>query len=1322
MMQDSADVGTASWADECGRAVASAAGSLTADGRSRLERLVGRARALLEEDLAAQAAGRFGIDADGAVADGTDLRLDPSGLADREEIVEVVHHLQSEGCSAPAAVARLIREAVFTHLNRLVAIRIAEALNLLPPSLGQGDRSQGYLDVRELVSLLAADDTNGYWTYIRLCGDELASDVPNLFDPRNPLLALAPSPAALRGLVELFADPACNNLWRASDCLGWTYQFFNTAEDRRRARYRQDGSPKAPETSQDLAVRNQFFTPGYVVEFLVQNSLGRRLLDADPDSPLLGDMPLLVDPPTEPGEPVGLDEIAVLDPACGSGHFLLGAYDLLERAWQHAGTPPADAAPHIVASLWGIDIDPRCAQVAATAILFRARRSCPRGELSRPNIICARSLPATATGLSELLNGIDRSKWPLMRALIHQLEQAPILGPLLHVEESIESEIRASIAGSAHGALAQAVEPDVVRQLRDELIEDLRAVAAAVTATAAERMLAAEAEDAVRFVAALLKRYDAVLQNPPFGEPVPESKQYIKSNYPWIPSRSHDLLTAFVGRGLELCKPGIGYVGAITARTGMFLKTFEAWRLQVLLGHRLVALADLGHGVMEEALVEAAAYVLRAEPATADQQATFIRLLKDADRPAGLVTATAAHRRGTNDERVFRVALKELSAVPGSPVAYWMSSALRRLFVDHPSFDGDGAEVRQGLATADDYRFVRASWEVGPSRIARTREETKAGKRWVPFAKGGEYSPYWTDIHLLVDWENDGERIKAEVNRKYPYLNGKIDWVVKNQGCYFRPGLTWPRRTNSGFGIRVLPSGAIFGDKGPAVFPRSNAAATLGWLKSRAAQGCMDAMVAAGEEVTSGGTARSYEVGLTKNLPWIEGIGSDEKIATLVARVVELKRRADSGDESTRLFTAPNVVLGLIRGSEFAAATEEAASGRGQEHLQILEATYEIEKLLHRLAGLDFEAEAYLDSEVGPHPFGYDNGTLDEAELRRFLRAPIGHVIDEITQRQGGARAVANLTYFAERRLEVIAHGVRRPPSQIESFRLRESILPHGEPAASASGVLSYLVGLAVGRWDVRVAGRNEPPAGDMFDAVKVHPPGMLVHDGQPARTTPPGYQLEFPAGQILLDEPGHPADIADRVLVAAELLVNDADRLISDLLKPFKARDLRSYLRRHFFKEHLARYTKSRRRAPIYWPLYTPSGRWGLWVYAPSLTRETLYAAEAAATARLNAAQTEISRLARSQGDGRDGRASRDVASALEAEQLLSEELSVYRDRAHSIAGLGWEPDLDDGIALCAAPLADLFPAWPEAARQCENIKAGKYPWATVSKWADEL
>ena len=1284
---------------------------LTADGRNRLERLLAQARQRLQDDLSDQASGRFGVDPDGTIADETDLHLDYSHLVDRREVVEIVTFLRSEGNSPTDAVARLLREAVFTHLNRFVAIRVAEVLGMLPPSLANAERSQGFLDTRELVPLLAADDTNGYWAYLRLCGDELAGDVPTLFDPRNPLLALAPSPGTLRDVSGLFADPECTDLWTAPDCLGWAYQFFNTAADRQKARYRADGSPKAPETSWDLAVRNQFFTPAYVVDFLVQNSLGRRLMDANPESPLIEDLPLLVDPPTEPGTPTELADVTVLDPACGSGHFLLGAYNLLERAWLHAGIRPAEAAPRIIESLWGIDIDPRCVQVASAALLFRARRSCPKGSLPRPNVICARALPATATGFEELLDSLEPAQRDLLNALPGLLEQAPVLGTLLKVEQALESAVRTSFAGSAEGALADAVEPEQIAHARDGLLDRLRAVAASTTATAAERLLIAEAEDAVRFVSALVQRYDVVLQNPPFGDPVPDTRPYLKKAYPWIPGRNHNLLAAFVGRGLELCKPEVGYVGAITARSGMFLKTFENWRQQILLGHRLVALADLGHGVMEQALVEAAAYVIRATPSSSEGQATFIRLLKDADRPAGLVAAVGAHRNSHHDDRVFRISLSDLKTVPGWPVAYWMGPALRGLFRDNLSLESNGAEVRQGLATGDDFRFVRAFWEVDPGRIGRTREETMTGKRWVPFAKGGKYSPYWADIHLVVDWENDGESIRAYDGSR-----------PQNTQYCFRPGLTWPRRTNSGFGIRVLPSGAVFADKGPAVFPQDDAASALGWLKSRVVQGCIDTMVAAGEEVTSGGAARSYEVGLVKKLPWISGIGVDTRVSEPAAEVANVRRRHDLHDETSRLFVAPSVVPALRDGSDFRAGVEGAVDRLGLAHLQILDMTDSIERRVHELAELDSEASDYIDSEVGPHPANYQPGRLDEDEVGRLLRNPMDDVIEEITQERGGARAVANLTYFADRRLEVIAHGLQRPPSQIEAFRRANGILPDGELEAAAASVLSYLVGVAFGRWDIRAAAITAPELGDLFDPVPIHPPGMLLDEARPARSTPSGYGFDLPPGQILLDQPGHPWDIVQRVTDAAAQFVEDADRLLADLMQHLAGRDLRDHLRKHFFKDHLTRYSESRRKAPIYWPLYTPSRRWGLWLYAPSLARETLYAVEAVATARLQAAQTEISRLAGRQTEGAAGLSARQTADALDTEQRLSEELTRYRREAERIAALGWEPDLDDGTVLCAAPLAGLLGAWPDAATMRDSLKAGQYTWSSVSQWAEVL
>lgn len=1284
--------------------------TLTAEQRTSLERLVRRARAVLETDLSSQLSGRFGIDPDGRLEDEEELHLDPTTQSARRDIVDVIEHLHTEGEDAAGAVARLLRESVFTHLNRLMAIRIAESLGLLAPSLAEGRRSRGYLDVLELAPPLAGEPTGGYWMYLQLCGDELASDVPTLFDPRNPLLAMAPSPSAIDELVDQLADPASANLWEADDCLGWTYQFFNSSEERRAMRE----ASASPRNSRELAVRNQFFTPRYVVDFLVQNSLGRRLLDADPHSPLLADLPLLIDPPTEPSEPLDLSDVSVLDPACGSGHFLLAAYDVLELAWGYAGVEPSEAAPRVVSSLWGIDIDPRCVQVAGAAIVLRARKSCPDGSLPRPNIVCARSLPLAATGMNQLLAALPRAQELLVQRASETLAEAPILGPLLRIEELLSTEVRAAAFGGSAppGSLAEAIPEDTLVSLRTELLTTLADLANATKASPAERLLAAEADDAIRFIEALERRYDAVLMNPPFGEPVPASKPYLRAAYRWLPSRTSDLLAAFVGRGTELCKTG-GYVGAITSRAGMFLKTFEGWREEILLGHRLVALADLGHGVMEQALVEAAAYVIAAGKEEPGDHGTFVRLLSEVDRPAGLVAAIAASRTGEKDHRVFTVPLEDLRAIPGSPLAYWMSPSVRRLFADYPSLEGNGADVRQGLATGDDFRFVRAIWEVDPASVARNRDETRH-RRWVPFAKGGEYSPFWADVHLVVHFESDGDALRA--------FEGS---VIRNAQYYFRAGLSWPLRTASGFGPRILPAGSAFGHKGPSVFaPVESLAALQGWLQSRLVAAALGGMIAAGDTVTSGGIAKSYEVGLVQKVPW-PGLSIDlSPVGDLTVQIAELRRLSDLEDETTRSFVVPALLQDRDVGGLRASALV-ATSRAEQASLTALRLTAEVEHLLTDALDIDSEGEAYLNAEVGPHPESYPPGELDEERFATSFQAPIGSIIEETIAREGGSRAVANLTYFADRRLEVLAHAFERPPSQLAEVRKRLGLLPPEQPRDAVEQLVSYLVGAAFGRWDIRVAldPTTAPALGELFEPVPVRPPGMLVDaDGAQAAEAPEGYPIAVPPRRLLVDQPGHSWDIEARVLAAASAIFGDPETMVAEALAIIGQRSLRGYLRRGFFSSHLSRYSKSRRKAPIYLPLYTPSGRWGAWAYAPSLSREMLYAVVRAAADRLDNAEAEMRRLHSERETGGAGRSAREVASALEEEERLARELQQFKVEAERISGLGWEPDLDDGILLCAAPLADLMPGWQDAASARSDLKAGQYPWATVSDHAEQL
>ena len=353
--------------------------------------------------------------------------------------------------------------------------------------------------------------------------------------------------------------PLLEEIWTASDTFGWAYQFFNTGDERRQMRE----ESAAPRNSRELAVRNQFFTPRYVVDFLVQNTLGRRLLEAEIDSTLVDFLPLLIDPPTEQGEPLPLDNVRILDPACGSGHFLLGCYDLLERAWQLAGVEPAEAAPLIVPTLWGIDIDPRCAQVASAAIVFRARRHCRDLPLPRPNVITARALPDGSDSWEHLLASLPSDRRDLLQRMREGLAQAHMLGPLLKVEERLTAEIRRHFTGSdtAEGTLAEGIAPDAFGEVESEVLATLQQAADAASSSTAERLLAAEAGDAIRFVDAMRLRYDVLILNPPYGEPVPESVVYLRGAYRdwWT-----ELYACFVDRAAELLRPA-GLLGALTS-------------------------------------------------------------------------------------------------------------------------------------------------------------------------------------------------------------------------------------------------------------------------------------------------------------------------------------------------------------------------------------------------------------------------------------------------------------------------------------------------------------------------------------------------------------------------------------------------------------------------------------------------------------------------------------------------------------------------------------------------------------------------------------
>ncbi|MQA92189.1 MAG: hypothetical protein GEU90_18515 [Gemmatimonas sp.] len=1243
--------------------------------RATLEKLVARARSVLEDDFAAQAEGRFGIHGDGRIEDEAALPDDNVAKAIRGDLVEIIEHLQTLDETPAGAVARVLREAAFTHLNRLFAIRIAEALDLLPESLGNGRRSRGFMEFGEVMPILSDD----YWGYLQLCGDELAPDVPSLFDPRNPLLRLAPRKAALDELVGLLADPAIADVWPAPDTVGWTYQFFNTGDERRQMR-----ESGAPRDSRELAVRNQFFTPRYVVDFLVHNTLGRRLVEDDPTSALRDELPLLVDPPTVNGSPLELDEVAVLDPACGSGHFLLGCYDVLERAWELRGVPPAESAPAIVSSLWGVDIDSRCAQVASAAIVLRARRHCRDLPLPKPNVVTARNFPAGADALPADLNLSDQQR-KLVDRINEVLASAPSLGPLLKAEEALEQEIRqAPFDGTETLPLTE----DAFGDVEAELLEHLQAIADRASSSVVERLLAAETDDALRFVELLRRRYDVVLMNPPFGEPIPETKDYLRTTYPALPS-NRDLFAAFVDRGVELCRPE-GYLGAITSRAGFFLTTFERWRHELLDDRgQLVCVADLGIGVMQQAMVEAAAYVISPPGSESeDEPAVFFRLLDEADKATALGEAVRYSRSR------FDKPVRELLATPGSALSYWMPDAVHDLLKSLP-LEGNLGTVRRGSWPGEDFRFVRLWWEVAASR--------RADRHWVAYAKGGEYSPGLSDPHLVIAWDDERGTFRGFYGRK-----GRSSHKPESADHFFKPGLTWPRRTQGGFNPRILPADCAFADKGPAIVEIGDADAVmalLGWLLSRPFLACLESAISFG----------SYEVGIVQRMPaYPDSSSVIDPLRTAGEEIIGIQSVKAAADEVDLRFERPSA-LPVAGAVSIEQAAHRALRDRANRNVRVDESVATAEVALHRELGLSGAELAFLDGEIGALPALYEKSDAP----------PPDNFADELhAALVAGQTRPSGVGMSAEAWFDVLCLRYRTHPATV--FSWLDQCVDEVELtlAQEAAAVCSYLVGLAFGRWDVQLAA--SPGAGSGREPMAGLPacsPAMLADaDALPAMRAPADYPLELPPERTLVDEPGTQWDIEARVMAAALAVLQDPAAVVSEMLELLGRKTIRDYLRKQFFKDHLSRYSKSRRKAPIYWPLTVPSGNWGVWVYAPMLTRETLFAVAREAARRERLAAEAITRLEREQGEGGAGRRARHIAAELDAEHKLHEALRHFRAEAERIAGLGWEPDLEDGMVLCAAPLADLFPAWPDAMKARDELRKGRYEWATVAKWADQL
>ena len=604
---------------------------------------------------------------------------------------------------------------------------------------------------------------------------------------------------------------------------------------------------------------------------------------------------------------------------------------------------------------------------------------------------------------------------------------------------------------------------------------------------------------------------------------------------------------------------------------------------------------------------------------------TFLRLLADKDKATNLLDSCTALRVGDADARVFQLAPESFRAVPGAPFAYWVSDSIRSLFKELPALASANRRACFGLSTKDDTRFLRLNWEIPATRGV-----------WLPFVKGGAYSKFYADPYLLLDWEDDGLRLKAFADHRTRQIFGVGSWSrwINNWNEYLRPGLTWPRRTTSGISLRVMPQGCIFADKGPAAFVANDAPGDLLALCAMTNSHAFGLLVSL-QLAAADAAARSYEVGVIQKTP-IPDFSSEQRarLGALARRAWSLKRTLDTTEETSHAFVLP-AALRLRMGDCDPPAIE-----------------IELARIQAEIDATAFDLYGFSDADRAATHASQGEANEGNAELS----------VDDEGDDEDSAAA----------------------------------------PIAQTDGLISWAVGVAFGRFDWRLATgeRAAPPEPEPFDPLPEKSPGMLPDGALPFHQN---------AG-ILADDQDHPQDLA---------------RLVEQVLETVDVpgtEDVRRWLQKDFFTFHLQRYSKSRRKAPIYWPLATTSGSYTLWLNYSNLSDQILFTAvNDFVDPKLEEVRKQLQGL-RDKGAGR----SKQDEKSLEALASLEHELADLRDSLLEVAP-NYRPNHDDGVQITAAPLWKLFrhKPWQKALKDTwAKLEKGDYDWAhlAMNYWPERV
>lgn len=591
--------------------------------------------------------------------------------------------------------------------------------------------------------------------------------------------------SVLRNAVEVMAPEDCgvDDPSGNVEIIGWLYQYYISE----RKNEVMDGFKKNHKAgANEIPAATQLFTPDWIVRYLVQNTVGRLWMQSHPDSQLYKNWDYYIQPSED--DSAGNEDIlniqapedlTVCDPACGSGHMLTYAFDLLYEIYEEEGYAPSDIPGLILKhNLYGMEIDERAASLAAFALTMKARSRSRRffKKQVEPNIQRIAPIPFEEGDVADLNDlyqvDLDFTVW-------NTYAKADVYGSLIQPSQELV-ELAVSSPESEDG----------IDTLFDPLLRE-------------------HAEDVFTQTRYLARKYAAVVANPPYmgaKNMNAELKQFVQDHYE---DGKADLFAAFILRNRQFIQHG-AMLGMITMQSWMFLSSFEDLRRELLDSSSIETMTHLGAGAFDSIggeVVSTTAFTLK--NGSSSGNGTYIRLVNVSGDDNQSNASINAIKGGT--DYCFEVNQHEFAQIPGSPIVYWLSKSMLDTFAKNKALK-EIAEPRQGLATADNARFVREWWEPSNYKTGfdcESREESiERGTKWFPYNKGGEYRKWYGNQEFVVNWENDGKELE----------DFRPKSVIRNPKTYFRPSISWSKISSGAPAFRYFPQGFIYDVAGTSIF------------------------------------------------------------------------------------------------------------------------------------------------------------------------------------------------------------------------------------------------------------------------------------------------------------------------------------------------------------------------------------------------------------------------------------------------------------------------------------------------------------------------